>query len=73
MGSEMFSYRPFDKDAPLRHVGHLPPSLSVSPLLVSSPGKPLGCGAFGKVMQASAFGIDNDSCSTVAVKMLKGA
>eukprot|EP00066_Takifugu_rubripes_P016916 XP_011606182.1 PREDICTED: vascular endothelial growth factor receptor 1 isoform X1 [Takifugu rubripes] len=34
-------------------------------------GKPLGCGAFGKVMQASAFGIDNASCSTVAVKMLK--
>uniref|UniRef100_A0A8C4DM90 receptor protein-tyrosine kinase n=1 Tax=Dicentrarchus labrax TaxID=13489 RepID=A0A8C4DM90_DICLA len=35
-------------------------------------GKPLGRGAFGKVMQASAFGIDNaTSCSTVAVKMLK--
>ncbi|XP_038583827.1 vascular endothelial growth factor receptor 1 isoform X1 [Micropterus salmoides] len=34
--------------------------------------KPLGRGAFGKVMQASAFGIDNaTSCSTVAVKMLK--
>lgn len=36
-------------------------------------GKPLGRGAFGKVIQASAFGIDNTtSCSTVAVKMLKG-
>uniref|UniRef100_A0A671TXM8 receptor protein-tyrosine kinase n=1 Tax=Sparus aurata TaxID=8175 RepID=A0A671TXM8_SPAAU len=35
-------------------------------------GKPLGRGAFGKVIQASAFGIDNTtSCSTVAVKMLK--
>ncbi|KAK2859469.1 hypothetical protein Q5P01_004089 [Channa striata] len=35
-------------------------------------GKPLGRGAFGKVMQASAFGIDNStSCRTVAVKMLK--
>uniref|UniRef100_A0A667X8U3 receptor protein-tyrosine kinase n=1 Tax=Myripristis murdjan TaxID=586833 RepID=A0A667X8U3_9TELE len=34
--------------------------------------KPLGRGAFGKVMQASAFGIDDStSCSTVAVKMLK--
>ncbi|CAB1349857.1 unnamed protein product [Coregonus sp. 'balchen'] len=36
--------------------------------------KPLGRGAFGKVMQASAFGIDNSTgCRTVAVKMLKGA
>ncbi|XP_057680173.1 vascular endothelial growth factor receptor 1 [Corythoichthys intestinalis] len=35
-------------------------------------GKNLGRGAFGKVVQASAFGIDNtSSCSTVAVKMLK--
>ncbi|XP_034024936.1 vascular endothelial growth factor receptor 1 [Thalassophryne amazonica] len=35
-------------------------------------GKPLGCGAFGKVMQATAFAIDGaTSCSTVAVKMLK--
>ncbi|CDQ95582.1 unnamed protein product, partial [Oncorhynchus mykiss] len=35
--------------------------------------KPLGRGAFGKVMQASAFGIDNSTgCRTVAVKMLKG-
>uniref|UniRef100_A0A4W4FV06 receptor protein-tyrosine kinase n=1 Tax=Electrophorus electricus TaxID=8005 RepID=A0A4W4FV06_ELEEL len=34
--------------------------------------KPLGRGAFGKVMQASAFGIGNSpSCTTVAVKMLK--
>ncbi|CAN9506270.1 unnamed protein product [Ophioblennius macclurei] len=35
-------------------------------------GKPLGRGAFGKVIQASAFGIDNTTgCRTVAVKMLK--
>ncbi|XP_041824241.1 vascular endothelial growth factor receptor 1 isoform X2 [Melanotaenia boesemani] len=35
-------------------------------------GKPLGRGAFGKVMQASAFGIGGvTSCRTVAVKMLK--
>ncbi|KAM9332626.1 vascular endothelial growth factor receptor 1 [Pholidichthys leucotaenia] len=35
-------------------------------------GKLLGRGAFGKVMQASAFGIDStNSCRTVAVKMLK--
>ncbi|XP_057179005.1 vascular endothelial growth factor receptor 1 isoform X2 [Triplophysa rosa] len=34
--------------------------------------KPLGRGAFGQVMQASAFGIGNlASCTTVAVKMLK--
>ncbi|XP_051970460.1 vascular endothelial growth factor receptor 1-like isoform X4 [Xyrauchen texanus] len=33
--------------------------------------KPLGRGAFGRVMQASAFGIRNSaSCTTVAVKML---
>lgn len=42
-------------------------------LCLSLPGKPLGHGAFGKVIQATAFGIDNSpSCSTVAVKMLKG-
>uniref|UniRef100_UPI00398F23D0 vascular endothelial growth factor receptor 3 n=1 Tax=Pristiophorus japonicus TaxID=55135 RepID=UPI00398F23D0 len=35
-------------------------------------GKTLGHGAFGKVVEASAFGIDkNSSCKTVAVKMLK--
>ncbi|XP_054621079.1 vascular endothelial growth factor receptor 1 isoform X3 [Dunckerocampus dactyliophorus] len=35
-------------------------------------GKNLGRGAFGKVVQASAFGIDNAfDCRTVAVKMLK--
>ncbi|KAM9712753.1 vascular endothelial growth factor receptor 1 isoform 1-T1 [Menidia menidia] len=35
-------------------------------------GKPLGRGAFGKVIQASAVGIDSaTSCRTVAVKMLK--
>uniref|UniRef100_A0A493TQ21 receptor protein-tyrosine kinase n=1 Tax=Anas platyrhynchos platyrhynchos TaxID=8840 RepID=A0A493TQ21_ANAPP len=36
-------------------------------------GKTLGHGAFGKVVEASAFGIDKSStCKTVAVKMLKG-
>uniref|UniRef100_A0A4W3HCX7 Vascular endothelial growth factor receptor 3 n=1 Tax=Callorhinchus milii TaxID=7868 RepID=A0A4W3HCX7_CALMI len=35
-------------------------------------GKTLGHGAFGKVVEASAFGIDkSSSCKTVAVKMLK--
>ncbi|XP_077480177.1 vascular endothelial growth factor receptor 1 isoform X2 [Stigmatopora argus] len=35
-------------------------------------GRNLGRGAFGKVVQASAFGIDGTSgCGTVAVKMLK--
>ena len=50
----------------------LPPSPSLS-LSLSLTGKPLGRGAFGKVMQASAFGIDGATgCRTVAVKMLKG-
>uniref|UniRef100_S4RQ64 receptor protein-tyrosine kinase n=1 Tax=Petromyzon marinus TaxID=7757 RepID=S4RQ64_PETMA len=36
-------------------------------------GKTLGHGAFGRVVEASAFGIDKSStCTTVAVKMLKG-
>ncbi|XP_061690648.1 vascular endothelial growth factor receptor kdr-like isoform X2 [Syngnathoides biaculeatus] len=36
-------------------------------------GKTLGHGAFGKVVEASAFGIDKlSTCKTVAVKMLKG-
>uniref|UniRef100_A0AAY4E743 receptor protein-tyrosine kinase n=1 Tax=Denticeps clupeoides TaxID=299321 RepID=A0AAY4E743_9TELE len=36
-------------------------------------GKILGHGAFGKVVEASAFGIDKlSTCKTVAVKMLKG-
>ncbi|XP_020384459.1 vascular endothelial growth factor receptor 2 isoform X1 [Rhincodon typus] len=35
-------------------------------------GKPLGCGAFGKVVEAAAFNIGKAStCRTVAVKMLK--
>ncbi|XP_059845200.1 vascular endothelial growth factor receptor 2 isoform X1 [Hypanus sabinus] len=35
-------------------------------------GKPLGCGAFGKVIEAAAFNIEKYStCTTVAVKMLK--
>ncbi|XP_036028199.1 vascular endothelial growth factor receptor 1 [Onychomys torridus] len=37
-------------------------------------GKSLGRGAFGKVVQASAFGIKKSpTCRTVAVKMLKGS
>lgn len=49
---------------------HLP-SLT---LTLSLPiGKVLGHGAFGKVVEASAFGINkSNSCETVAVKMLKG-
>ncbi|EMP37579.1 Vascular endothelial growth factor receptor 1 [Chelonia mydas] len=36
-------------------------------------GKSLGCGAFGKVVEAAAFGIKNSpTCRIVAVKMLKG-
>ena len=36
-------------------------------------GRVLGHGAFGKVVEASAFGINKgSSCDTVAVKMLKG-
>uniref|UniRef100_A0A8C4HPV6 receptor protein-tyrosine kinase n=1 Tax=Dicentrarchus labrax TaxID=13489 RepID=A0A8C4HPV6_DICLA len=36
-------------------------------------GKTLGHGAFGKVVEAAAFGIDKlSTCKTVAVKMLKG-
>lgn len=36
-------------------------------------GRVLGHGAFGKVVEASAFGIHKgSSCDTVAVKMLKG-
>lgn len=36
-------------------------------------GKSLGHGAFGKVVQASAFGIKKSpTCRIVAVKMLKG-
>ena len=41
--------------------------------LLSIVGKSLGRGAFGKVVQASAFGIKKSpTCRTVAVKMLKG-
>lgn len=57
----------------------LPPgtgSSNVNPLLkisFSFAGKTLGHGAFGKVVEASAFGIDKlSTCKTVAVKMLKG-
>lgn len=43
----------------------------VSVLLVSS-GKTLGSGAFGKVVEATAYGLSKaDSVMTVAVKMLK--
>ena len=36
-------------------------------------GEPLGRGAFGQVVEAAAFGIEKAStCTTVAVKMLKG-
>lgn len=43
------------------------------PVFPSLAGKVLGHGAFGKVVEASAFGINkSNSCETVAVKMLKG-
>lgn len=36
-------------------------------------GEPLGRGAFGQVLEAAAFGIEKaTTCTTVAVKMLKG-
>lgn len=36
-------------------------------------GKTVGRGAFGKVVQATAFDLErSSSCKTVAVKMLKG-
>lgn len=36
-------------------------------------GEPLGRGAFGQVVEAAAFGIEKPTtCTTVAVKMLKG-
>lgn len=39
-----------------------------------NPGKILGAGAFGKVVEATAIGMgeDNDGTKRVAVKMLKG-
>lgn len=41
------------------------------PVFLSS-GKTLGSGAFGKVVEATAYGLSNaDSLMTVAVKMLK--
>lgn len=52
-------------------------SVDVKPktfLLCFNPGKILGAGAFGKVVEATAFGMgeDNDNTMRVAVKMLKG-
>lgn len=42
-------------------------------VLVSSSGKALGSGAFGMVVQATAYGINKPGVSQqVAVKMLKG-
>lgn len=47
--------------------------VALSSLLFCQIGKTLGHGAFGKVVEASAFGIDKlSTCKTVAVKMLKG-
>lgn len=39
-----------------------------------NPGKILGAGAFGKVVEATAIGMgeDNENTMRVAVKMLKG-
>lgn len=45
----------------------------MSLLFIFFTGKSLGHGAFGKVVQASAFGIKKSpTCRIVAVKMLKG-
>lgn len=42
-------------------------------LLIAPLGKILGHGAFGKVVEACAFGLNRAStCKTVAVKMIKG-
>lgn len=42
-------------------------------LLSLTQGDPLGRGAFGQVVEAAAFGIEKaTTCTTVAVKMLKG-
>lgn len=53
----------------------LPAQLSpnVSWWLFFTEGDPLGRGAFGQVVEAAAFGIEKaTTCTTVAVKMLKG-
>lgn len=44
------------------------------PALLVQSGKVLGAGAFGKVVEATAFGLGEDKENTlrVAVKMLKG-
>lgn len=44
------------------------------PVLLVPSGKVLGAGAFGKVVEATAFGLGEDKENTlrVAVKMLKG-
>lgn len=49
------------------------PEAALSGVLVQS-GKVLGAGAFGKVVEATAFGLgeDKDNTMRVAVKMLKG-
>lgn len=43
-------------------------------MLSVRPGKILGAGAFGKVVEATAYGLgeDRDNTMRVAVKMLKG-
>lgn len=46
---------------------------SVHKCIPCSPGEPLGRGAFGQVVEATAYGIEKaTTCTTVAVKMLKG-
>lgn len=39
--------------------------------LILPPGAVLGSGAFGKVVEATAYGLGNDDVTRVAVKMLK--
>lgn len=46
--------------------------LSADPAFSLPKGKTLGAGAFGKVVEATAYGlIKSDAAMTVAVKMLK--
>lgn len=54
------------------HRWSLGPSITTHSVLFLSAGKTLGAGAFGKVVEATAYGlIKSDAAMTVAVKMLK--
>lgn len=54
------------------HTCSFGPNTTMDDLLFLSAGKTLGAGAFGKVVEATAYGlIKSDAAMTVAVKMLK--